>query len=152
MGTSRNLLVGPLDVTLQLKDAGAVTTSGAAQVSGAARVLNVGPAFLEGVMVVDFSALDVGGGDEGYEVRLQGSSDPTFATDVSILASVRAGAGTVTGESGSVGIGRRTTTFTNQSEDGKALPYLRAYHVVTGGAGGGSVNYSAFITKSPLHG
>lgn len=152
MGTSRNILTATFDAATELKDAGVVTVSGAAQVKGAARVVNMGLAFFEAVVIVDFDALDVAGGDEGYEVRIQGSNDPTFATDVSILGSIRAGVGTVTGESGTVGIGRRSITLLNQGEDGQPLQYIRAFHVITGGVGGGSVNYRAFITKNPLRG
>lgn len=148
---SRNLLTATFDAATELKDAGAVTASGAAQVDGAPRVVEVGNAFLQAVLIVDFDAMDIAGGDEAYEVRLQGSSDPTFATDVSILASVRAGAGSVTGEN-NTGVGRRSVPFINESEDGKPLPYLRAYHVVTPGAATGSVNYRAFITKNPTRG
>lgn len=149
MGTQRNILNATLDAAMILKDAGVVTASGAAQVSAVARVLNVGPAFLQGVMTVDFAALDITSTDEGYEVRLQGSSDPTFATDVSILASVRAGTAVGTGENAS-GIGRRQTTFVNVSEDGKPLQYLRAYHVLSGTTP--SANYQAFIGQNPLNG
>ncbi len=101
-------------------------------------------------MIVDFDAMDLVGGDEGYEVILQASSDPTFATDVSIISRLRAGVAAV-GED-TVGIGRMATSFINQSEQGTPLRYLRAYHNVTGGAGGGSVNYRAFITKNALKG
>lgn len=149
MGTQRNILNATLDAAMILKDVGAVTASGAAQVGGVARVLNVGTATLQGIMTVDFDAMDVASTDEGYEIRLQGSTDPTFATDVSILASLRAGTATGTGE-GAVGIGRRQTPFINTSETGTPLPYLRAYHVVSGTTG--SVNYRAFIGQNPLNG
>lgn len=149
MGTNRALLNATLDAAMILKDAGAVTASGAATVASVARVLNVGAAFLQGVMTVDFDVMDLTSSDEGYEVRLQGSTDPTFATDVSILASVRAGTAAGNPE-GAVGIGRRQAPFVNVSESGTPLPYLRAYHVVAGTTP--SVNYRAFIGQNPLNG
>lgn len=148
MATSRQLLNGTFDAATELKDAGAVIVSGAAQVAGAARVVNVGKAFLEGVLIVDFDALDVTSLDEGYEVRLQGSNDATFATDVNVISSVRAGTAAAIGESANAGIGRRTKPFINQGEDGLARQYLRLYHVLTGTTP--SVNYRGFITKDPL--
>ena len=151
MGTSRNILTATFDAATELKDAGAVTASGAAEVDGAPRVVDLGNAYVQATMIVDFDAMDTAGGDEAYEVRLQASSDPSFAKDVSIIATVRAGAGSVTGEQ-DVGIGRRSASFVNQGEDGQPLRYLRAYHVVDGGAATGSVNYRAFITKNALKG
>lgn len=149
MGTKRNLLDATLDAAMILKDAGVVTASGAAQVGAVNRVLNVGPAYLEGVMTVDWDALDVTSTDEGYEIRLQGSTDPTFATDVNIIASVRAGTAVGTGETVS-GIGRRQVAFINNGKNGAPLPYLRAYHVLSGTTP--SANYRAFIGQNPLHG
>lgn len=148
MATSRQLLIGTFDAATELKDAGAVTASGAAQVAGAARVVNVGKAYLEALLIVDFDALDVTSLDEGYEVRLQGSSDPTFATDVNIITSVRAGTAAAIGESVNAGIGRRAKPFINQGEDGQPRAYLRLYHVLSGTTP--SVNYRGFITKDPL--
>lgn len=148
MPTSRNLLIGTFDAATELKDAGAVTASGAAQVAGAARVVNVGKAFLEGLLIVDFDALDVTSLDEGYDVRLQASNDATFATDVNIIVTVRAGTAAAIGESVNAGIGRRSKPFVNQGEDGLPRQYLRLYHVLSGTTP--SVNYRGFITKNPL--
>jgi len=150
MTTSRGILNATLDVAMILKDAGAVTTSGAAQVGGVARVLNVGPAFMQGVFTVDFNVLDLTSADEGYEVRLQASSDPTFASDVSVIATLRAGTATGNSAEGAVGIGRRQAAFVNVSEDGKPLQYLRAYIVVSGTTP--SINCQAFIGQNPLNG
>jgi hypothetical protein len=148
MGTKRNQMDATLDVSLQLKDAGAITATGAGQVGGANRVVNVGPAIVQGVFVVDISALDVTSADETYDIRLQGSSDPTFATDVSILTRVVGGASAVTAGQDVQGVGRRQMPFINTDETGAPKAYLRAYAVVGGTTP--SINYSAFISQNPL--
>lgn len=71
MGTSRNLPVATLDLALQLKDAGAVTASGAAQIASVNRVLDLGSGRVRGQFVVDSASLDATTGDETQEVRLQ---------------------------------------------------------------------------------
>jgi hypothetical protein len=143
----RNLLTATFDAATELKDAGAVTASGAAQVGGSARVVNVGNGILQAVLVIDVDALDITTGDEAYEVRLQGSSSPTFATDVHVLTSKRVGDSTTTGESVDAGVGRYTLPFVNSSDGETPLPYLRAYHVIAGTTP--SANYRAWITKNP---
>ncbi len=149
MGTKRNQLDMTFDAATQLKDAGAITGTGAGTVGGQPRVVNVGPAILSAVFVVDISALDVAGGDETYDIRLQGSSDPTFTTDVTVLASVVSGPSGTIGQD-SQGVGRRSTVFVNTGEDGAPKQYLRSYAVVGAGGGTASINYQAFITQNPL--
>jgi hypothetical protein len=99
--------------------------------------------------VIDVDAIDIAGGDEGYTVTLQGSSDPTFATDVQNIASRRIGDSTVTGESADSGVGRYTLPVINQGRDGTPLPYLRVYTTVAGVTA--SVNFRAWLTKNPLN-
>jgi len=153
MGTNRNFHTTTFDAATELKDVStAIIASGAGTVGGSARVVNVGQAILQAVMTVDFLTLDLAGGDESYEVRLQGSNDPTFATDISILASVRAGKGAAGAGEQDTGIGRRAVPFTNIGEDGTPLAYLRSYAVITVGAGSGSISYRAFITPNAAKG
>lgn len=147
MGTKRNIQEATLDAALILKDAGAVTADGGGTVDAVARVVNVGPGLIKAALIVDVNALDLAGGDEVYDIILQGSTDPTFATNVSVLTRLRAGA--AIGED-SFGIGRISRIFTNTAENGEILPYLRVFHDVTGGAGGGSIDYQAFIAQDVL--
>lgn len=147
MGTKRNQMDATFDAATQLKDAGAVTADGAGTVDGTARVVNVGPGLIKAALVADVSALDLAGGDEAYRILLQGSTDPTFATNVTNLAELSAGAGI--GED-SFGIGRISRIFTNNAENGEILPYLRVYTDVTGGTGGGTINYQAYIMQDVL--
>lgn len=71
-----------------LKDAGAVTASGAAQVASVARVLDMGDAAFDATCVVDPSALDLASADETYRVAVQGSLSPSFAGTPVELGSV----------------------------------------------------------------
>lgn len=146
MGTKRNQMDSTFDASLQLKDAAAVTASGAGQVGGAARVVNVGPAILSGTFVVDIAALTINA-DAAYDIRLQASSDPTFASDVSIVANVNSALTASSGEDRPV-VGRRSVPFNNIGEDGGAKSYLRVFHVIAGTTP--SINYTAMITQNPL--
>jgi hypothetical protein len=146
---ARNLLTATFDAATELKDAGAMTASGAAQVGGAARVVNVGSGIISAVLVIDVNALDITTGDEGYTLVLQGSTSPTFASDVQNLVIHRAGDSTVTGETVDSTIGRKTIPFTNQARDGSPLPYLRIYATIAGTTP--SVDFRAWITKNPLN-
>jgi hypothetical protein len=146
---ARNLLTATFDAATELKDAGAMVASGAAQVGGAARVVNVGNGILMAVLVIDVNTLDVTTGDEGYTLTLQGSSSPTFASDVQNLVTKRVGDSTTTGETVDSTVGRYTIPFTNQGRDGSPLPYLRIYATIAGTTP--SVDFRAWITKNPLN-
>lgn len=144
---ARNLYTATFDAATELKDAGALTASGAAQVGGAARVVNVGAGIINAVLVIDVDAIDITTGDEGYVIILQGSTSPTFASDVQNIFVHRAGDSTVTGESVDSTIGRRTFPISNQARDGSPLPYLRIYATISGTTP--SVNFRAWLTKNP---
>lgn len=147
--TQRNLLNSTMDAATQLKDPGAaLTATGAGTVGGAARVVNLGPGYLEGVFVVDISALDVTSADETYDIRLQVSSDPTFATDVTIAARVVGGASSVTAGQDVMGVGRMSRLFNNVGEDGAPKAYARVYAVIGGTTP--SLTYAAMITQDPM--
>ena len=71
------------DNLLLLKDAAVVTVDAAAQVGGSARVVDVGDAHMDGVAVIDTSAIDTSGGNT-YTVRIQGSLTIGFGTPVEL--------------------------------------------------------------------
>jgi hypothetical protein len=121
------------DNLLLLKDAGAVTADGAAQVGGQARVVDVGLGRFEAVAVVDTSALDMTTTDETYRVAIQGSVDSAFTTPVEL------GSGTV-----SVA-GRREIHFGNEI-GGTIYRYLRAYLDVGGTTP--SINCTIYVGKN----
>lgn len=146
MGTKRNQMDATFDAALQLKDAGALTATGAGQVGGANRVVNLGAAIMQGVFVVDIAALTVNA-DADYDARLQVSSDPTFASDVTIAANVRSAIAATGGEDRPL-VGRRQVPFTNIGEDGAPKQYARLYVVIAGTTP--SINLSSFISQNPL--
>jgi hypothetical protein len=145
MTTQRNILNATFDAALQLKDAGSISASGAGQVGGAPRVVNLGTGFVSGVLNVDFAAYDRTTGDESYDVRLQVSSDPNFASDVTIAARVEIGTPATTGEDNVPVGGRRQVPFNNMGEDGVPKAYARLYTVLAGTTP--SINHQAFISQ-----
>ena len=144
---ARNLYTATFDAATELKDAGQITASGAGQVGGAPRVVNVGNGIVDAILVIDVDNIDITTGDEGYTLILQGSSSATFASDVQNLVIHRAGDSTTTGETVDSAVGRKTIPFSNQGRDGSPLPYLRIYATVAGTTP--ILNYRAWITKNP---
>jgi hypothetical protein len=118
------------DNLLLLKDAGATAVDAAAQVAGAARVIDVGNAHMDGVAVIDTSAIDTAGGT--YTVRIQGSATLNFATPVELAARAI------------TAVGRTEIPFNNE-QGGTYYPYIRAYNDVTGATP--SINSTIFIGK-----
>lgn len=145
----RNLLTATFDAATELKDAGAITSSAAAQVGGVARVVNLGTAFAEMSMNVDVDALTTAAADQSYRVTLQGSTSPTFASDVNNLASITVGHATATGNSATSTTGRYQTAAMNSKDGATPLPYVRAY-ITVAGTGSPSINCRVWLTKSPL--
>lgn len=78
------------DKETQLKDSYAVTSTAAAQVSSADKVLDLRGARFEGTLVADVSAAKTSVGDETYSIEVGLSNSPTFASGniVSILIPV----------------------------------------------------------------
>lgn len=141
------------DAALQLKDAGLVAASAAAQVAAAAQVINLGAAvpFL-GVVVIDVTAIEVDTGDETYEIQLQGSNSSTFAgTAAQDLAVMKLGHLTpLAGGLNTSVIGRYELPFINVQAD-TAYQYLRLFTRVVGTIATG-INYKAYIGRIPPDG
>lgn len=140
----------PYDALLQLKDAGSVSSSAAAQVASADKILTVGDEAIGGDFVVDVSALDQTTGDEQAYIQLQGSNSASFASGVVTLAMVSIGGATAaTGghplgaRSAVTGLTRYSVPFKNVF-GGTRYAYLRAYHALAGTSP--SVNYVASLS------
>lgn len=119
------------DNLLLLKDAGAVTASGAATVGGSARVLDLGPAWIGmAKAVIETSALVATG---TYTVTLQGSTDAVFTTPVTLAST------TVVS---SAAANRNELPFDNQQAD-VTYRYVRAF-ITTGGTSP-SINCVIFL-------
>lgn len=136
------------DGLLEMKDAGLVAADAGATVDSAAKIADVGTGLMCGTLVVDVTAIEVATGDEAYTVKFQGSSSPTFASDVNTLAAIQLGDSSVTGNSADSAAGRYTVGVTNRGADGTHYRYVRVYTDVVGDIATG-INYSAFI--APLN-
>lgn len=136
------------DADMQLKDAGLVAASAAAQVAGGDKVLNLGNARMDGMVVIDASAIEVASADEEYDIILQGSTVASFASNIQSLAQMNMGA-TAVRQGGSISslAGRYEMPFTNEQAD-IIYPYVRLFTVVAGSIASG-INYSAFIAVQP---
>lgn len=147
MAIARNSIDATFDLALQLKDAGLVAASAAAQVGGVDKILNLGAARFDGRVILDFSAVEAASNDELYIIAVQGSDSSTFGgtTHVNLGACV-VGDPTKTGEGvDSTAAQRREIAFTNEV-NGHAYPYIRLYTVVAGTIATG-VNFTANLVK-----
>lgn len=131
------------DGDLELKDAGLIAADAAWQVSGANRIIDVGPAVFFGVGVIDVSAIEIASNDELYELIIQGSTSPTFASVIVDLAVLPLGALEVlVGDQDSV-VGRYELPFFNVQHD-TVYQYIRGYTDVSGTIATG-INFKAFV-------
>ncbi len=133
------------DVRHELKDAGLVASNLAGTVDGQAQVLDVGFAVVEGVLVIDVSAIEIASNNEKYAIKLQGSVREDFAHSYEDLAVLELGAKEVLGGDQDSGIGVYAIPFANIRKD-KLFPYLRLYTVVSGDVATG-INFTARLTN-----
>ena len=132
------------DILHQLKDAGLVAATAAAQVGGAARILDLGAGRIDARVIVDMTAVEVDTGNEGYKIWAEVSSSPTFATDVWIAGGLSVGDSSVSLETvDTTATGRRELHFTNEI-NGVSYRYCRLYTVVIGTVATG-INYTAWL-------
>jgi hypothetical protein len=122
------------DALQQLCDGQTFTSSAAAQVASSAKIIDVGqdaPNF-SGVAVIDVSAIKITANNELYTMIVQGSSSPTFASDIENLASLSLGATEVRpGGAIDSSPGRYEVPFFNK-QDGVQYRYLRLFVVTAG--------------------
>lgn len=153
--TSQNFT---LDTLLQLKDAGLIAASAAAQVGGSARVIDLMgdanvipsgaiPPEMRGTILIDVSAIEIATGDEKYTVTLQLSSSSTFASDIANLCSLELGAATpLLGGATVVGTTGRFLLPFYTNRNGTTRRYARLYTTVVGTIATG-INYQAWMTN-----
>lgn len=137
------------DSNLEIKDAGLVAVSAAATVDDSAVIRDLGAGFIEGNLVVDVTAIEIGSDNEIYTIILEGSNSSTFASGIVPLAVLLVGANEVIvgGSDTDSTIGRYVVPFRNE-RDGAVYQYVRGYTVVAGTiATGGGINWSGFIAK-----
>jgi hypothetical protein len=135
------------DAATLLKDAGAVTSSAAGTVGGAAAVWNAGSAFVEGVLNVDITeAPDIDANNEAYTIVVQGATAAAFTTPVQLAALSLGAAETVLGAGIDTAVGRYQVRFQNE-QNGVIYPYIRVYTVVAGTVVAG-LNFIAWVGKT----
>jgi hypothetical protein len=146
---ARNRYDYTFDSDLELKDTSAsITSSAAALVDTVARILDLGPARVDGVVVVDVTALDVAAGDEAT-IFAQVSDGGPGATAFEAGNWIAAGAlilGDVTLNGSKVDstIGHYELQFTNEI-NGTIYRYLRLYLLI---AASGALTYTGYLAKA----
>jgi hypothetical protein len=150
------------DPATEMKDAGAVTTSAAAEVESVAKVLDLGAGRVDAIVVVDVTDIDTTtlvpgdpegdppttdeGGDEKYEIEFQVSNSASFSTGNVCAAVLKLGALTAgTGSSADSATGRYELHVTNEINHTR-YRYARLYTRVAGAAP--SIDYTAFLGKA----
>lgn len=129
------------DSDLELKDAGAVTSSAAAQVGGADRILDIGVGRVDGRTILNVTAFDATTGDERSQITMQFSNAADFGSGIVNGPSFGFGAFEVLGGSADPTVGRYELPWTNEI-NGVKYRYCRLY--TFGGGTSPSVTYSAF--------
>lgn len=122
------------DITIKLKDAGAITADAAWQVGGANAIWDLGSATYTPFAVhVSITAIEVDTTDEVYRLWIQGSSSATFASTIVNLACLEVGAAAAVSATADVGhtAGYYSILAHNES-DGVNYRYIRGYTDVTG--------------------
>lgn len=136
------------DAELQLKDAGLVAADDDAQVGGEDQILDLGEdGRFDGRVIIDASAVEVGTGDELYDLVLEFSNSATHASGVVRGPSQRLGDGTALGGNADTdnGEGRYELGFTNEI-NGVLYRYVRMHIDVTGTIATG-INFTAIVVQ-----
>lgn len=135
------------DTELELKDAGLVASSAAAQVDGSNKIIDLGLGRVKADVVIDATAVEFDNNDELYTIIAEFSNSATFASGIVSGQSIALGAaGAAPGGADTLlEIGRYELPFTNIIND-THYRYMRLYTVVAGTVATG-INYNAFIDK-----
>lgn len=133
------------DSELELKDAGAVTSSAAGTVDGDARVLDLGQARVDARTIVHVTAVDATTGDERSQITMQFSNSATFASGIVNGPSLGFGAFEVVGGSADPALGIYELPWTNEV-NGTVYRYARVYVMADGTSP--SVTFSAFAVRA----
>lgn len=156
---TRNRFDRSFDAATQLKDAGAIVADGAAQVGGSDQILDLaaddgvdgGPSGslgvrIDGTAVIDVSAIDIGNSDEIYNILVQVSNSPTFASGIKNVGILQlADTAVAAGGADDGVVGHYELPVTNEV-NGEAFRYMRAFTDVTGTTP--SIDYVAHFAKA----
>ena len=133
------------DASLQLKDSYALTATAAAQVSSAAKVVDLGPGQVTAKVVHNVTAANVSAAANKYTLDLQASNDSTFATVVVSLGKFVLGHATALGESSARSTGTFEQPFTN-NVNGTNYRYVRQYVTIAGSPV--TITHHSFMAKA----
>jgi hypothetical protein len=138
-----------IDTNLQLKDAGLVAASARAQVASADKILDLGAGFVEAEVVIDVSAIEIGTGDESYDIVVQLGEEADFATKGKVVERVALHLGAKgtkrTDSDKDDVVGRYVIPFDNEHQ-GNVYRYVSLYTVIAGTIATG-INYTAYAVK-----
>lgn len=148
------------DAAMLMKDAGVIGTSAAAQVGGSDKIIDLEEGGglddtpqgsdgtrVDAALIIDVTAIELATGDEIYDILVQVSSSPTFASEVKTVAGLNL-ADTLVSDGGADDgeIGHYELPFTNEY-NGVAFRYARVYTEVAGTVATG-IDYVAHIAKA----
>jgi hypothetical protein len=142
MALQRNQKDATFDYLLRMKDAGVIGATAAAQVGGADKILDMGPQRFDGRVIVDITECEVGTGNEGYKIWVQGSNSATFADTIFILGGLSLGDSSVSLESTDTAATRHQEIAFCNEVNGVVYRYIRLYTVVIGTVATG-IGYTA---------
>ena len=114
-------------------DAAAIETSVAGSLLTVAQVIDLGDGLVEGVMVCDIDAIEVGT-DEDYTIKLQGTQTAAFGgTDFVDLAMLKLGhVDALVGDASAGAAGDRFVVPFRNEQNGEVYRYVRAYTLMSG--------------------
>ena len=146
---TRNQIDRAFDYDMLMRDAGLAAADEWAEVDGVDKVIDLGGASrIDGVVIIDISAIEVDTTDELYDIIIQGSASSTFASGIQNLGCLQLGAGAahVTYGSGAATdtVGHYELPFTNE-QNGTSYQYLRLFTIVVAATVG--INYTAHLAK-----
>lgn len=141
VGSNKNYVQ---DVELLLQDADDITADAAGEISAVAQVLDLGLAFVEGDLILDFNTVDFGTADETYEIKFQLSNSPSFASGIADKLSVHKGDAISPSDIDNVATSREVVPFNNEHE-GVIYRFCRLFFDVGGTTP--ILNLDAFLAK-----
>lgn len=128
------------DAELELKAAGLVGSTAAGSI-----ILDLGDGLVDGLLVLDVSAVEVASGDEKYDISLEASNVAAMDSGSQVVASKALGIATAPMDDTVSTAGRYVVPFRNE-QNGTVLRYVRVHTTVAGTVATG-INFSAFIAK-----
>lgn len=134
------------DAGFELKDAGLVASSAAAQVDAEAKVVDLGANVRHDLrVIIDATAVEIASNDEVYTILAQVSDTVDFSGAIKNAGAIELAATEVAaGGADDAAAGRYELHFTNEVA-GTNYRYLRIYTVVAGTVATG-INYTAWGT------